>query len=106
MEPSDAVQCRGAATLASAQHIAPAIPLNARAVDIAMTATTVLGVNAVTMVNAPIPARPITTGILQLLIGDTPRAARKSVSQPEPTLPSTPQVNGIAATHPVLPMLI
>src|ERR1700722_9842846 len=106
MEPNDAVQCRGAATLASAQHIAPAMPLNASAVDTAMTATSVLGVNAVTIVKAAMPVRPITTGILQLLIGDTPRADRKSVSQPAPTLPKTPQANGIAATQPVLAMLM
>src|ERR1700733_2254161 len=71
--PNDAVQCRGATTLAKAQHIAPAIPLNSSAVEIAATATNVLGVSAATMVNPAMPVSPITTGILQLLTGETPR---------------------------------
>ena len=49
------------ATLANAQHIAPAIPLNNSAVEIAATATNVLGVSAATIVKPAIPPSPITT---------------------------------------------
>src|SRR3954453_14618247 len=106
MLPNEAVQCFGAITLASAPPTAPAMPLNSNAVEIAATATNVLGVSAATMVNPAMPPRPITTGILQLFTGEKPRLDKWSTSQPDPMLPMTPKANGMPAIQPVFGMLM
>src|SRR5580700_2647785 len=63
MEPKDAVQWAGAATEARAKNTAA---------EIAITATTLLGVSAATKVNTAIATRPTMIGSLRELIGENP----------------------------------
>ena len=91
MEPKDAVQWAGAATEARAQDMPLAPPAKNTAAEIAITATTLLGVSAATKVNTAIATRPTIIGSLRELIGENPPAISLSVTQPAPMLPTTPQ---------------
>src|SRR6202008_3053742 len=91
MEPKDAVQWAGAATEARAQDMPLAPPAKNTAAEIAVTATTLLGVSAATKVNTAIATRPMMIGSLRELIGENPPAISPSVTQPAPMLPTTPQ---------------
>src|ERR1700758_4127333 len=98
MEPKDAVQWAGAATEARAHDMPLAPPAKKTAAEMAITATTLLGVSAATKVNAAIATRPTMIGSLRELIGENPPAISLSVIQPAPMLPTTPQAYGMAAT--------
>jgi hypothetical protein len=82
MEPKDAVQWAGAATEARAQDMPLAPPAKNTAAEIAITATTLLGVSAATKVNTAIATRPMMIGSLRELIGENPPAISLSVTQP------------------------
>src|SRR5579875_2918670 len=101
MAPSEAVQCEGAATLASAQDMPLEHAPNITASEIAATAITLLGVSAATTVNSAIQRSPTMVGILRLETGEKPAAISRSAIQPPPMLPTTPKAKGIAATTPV-----
>src|SRR6266403_335123 len=89
MEPKDAVQWAGAATEAKAHDMPLAPPAKKTAAEMAITATTLLGVSAATKVNTAIATRPTMTGSLRELIGENPPAISLSVTQPAPMLPTT-----------------
>ncbi len=52
------------------------------------------------------PMSPMMIGTLRLFTGLNPAAISRSVVQPKPTLPITPNTKGMAAMNPVERMLI
>jgi hypothetical protein len=62
MEPKDAVQWAGAATEARAHDMPLAPPAKNTAAEMAITATTLLGVSAATKMNTAIATRPTMIG--------------------------------------------
>ena len=69
-----------------------------------MTANRLLELYAASTVHSTTPDNEQTSGILQLLIVEKPRRESASQTRPPITLPTTPQVKGMAATQPVLPL--